>query len=84
MRHVCPQCGEFMRVDRQGVTVVELADFGPYKLWMADLLACSNGHKVISGFAAHPFAEHYEPSFVAEMQRLHDTKKEGVDLFYAR
>jgi hypothetical protein len=65
-------CGRMMRVKKNSVTVEELMDDGePYKLWDADLYACDEcGVEIITGFGRGPFAEHYEPDYVAQRARL--------------
>lgn len=43
--------------------VAEMAQFGPYKLWSADLVQCPGcGTKVITGFS-RTFVEHWQPGF---------------------
>jgi DNA-directed RNA polymerase subunit RPC12/RpoP len=71
--YVCAKCenkyvprttGLEMKPEKNGVYVIEMADFGPYKVWMADLWICPKcGHKVIGGFAVHPIREHYQDGF---------------------
>jgi hypothetical protein len=65
-------CGRFMRVKKNGVTVEELFEDGsPYRLFDADLWGCEEcGAEVISGFAQQPLAEHYQPSYGAQRERL--------------
>jgi F0F1-type ATP synthase beta subunit len=65
-------CGCFMTVVRNGVTVEEvLEDGGPYKLWDGDLYSCSNcDSEVITGFGRLPLAEHYQPTYAEQRERL--------------
>lgn len=65
-------CGRFMHVEKNSVTVEEqLETGGPYKLWDADLYACPDcGVKVITGFGRSPMAEHYQPDYFAQRDRL--------------
>jgi hypothetical protein len=65
-------CGRFMRVKQNSVTVEELLEDGtPYKLWDADLWECVDcGAEIITGFGAHPFAEHWHPTYAAQRARL--------------
>lgn len=37
---VCPGDQAFMRVQKNGVDVVEMASFGPYRIWSGDLWRC--------------------------------------------
>lgn len=61
-----------MRVKQNSVTVEEVMEDGsPYKLWDADLWECPEcGVEVVSGFARAPLAEHYQPTYAAERERL--------------
>lgn len=65
-------CGRFMRVTKNSVTVEEqLETGGPYKLWDADLYQCPDcGARVITGFGRSPMAEHYQPDYLAQRDRL--------------
>jgi hypothetical protein len=65
-------CGRFMRVKKNGVTVEELLEDGaPYKLWDADLLECIEcGVEIIAGFGKGPLAEHWQPDYAAQRERL--------------
>lgn len=64
-----------MRPRKNGVYVIEMADFGPYKVWLADLWECPKcGHQTIAGFGIEALAEHYEAKFqgVLEMAKTSD------------
>jgi hypothetical protein len=65
-------CGRFMRVKKNGVTVEELTEKGePYKLWHADLMECIEcGVEVIGGFGKGPLAEHWQPDYTEQRERL--------------
>jgi hypothetical protein len=65
-------CGRFMRVKKNSVTVEELLESGaPYKLFDADLWECVEcGVEIITGFAARPLAEHWQPDYPAIRARL--------------
>ena len=58
------QCGRFMRVHKNGVTVEELTDPPdpqPYRLWQADHYRCPGcGAEAITGFGFNPLAHHYD------------------------
>jgi len=77
-------CGLEHEILKTGVWVVEMADFGPYKLWSADLRGCAKGHTVLAGFGDGPIAGYYEPGFVALLAHAVESRTEGVDLFYVR
>lgn len=64
-----------MRPKKNGVHVIEMADFGPYKVWLADLWECPKcRHRVIAMFGLEPLAEHYEDNFagILEMAKASD------------
>ena len=73
--NVCLKCQKQYKVKKAGVWVIEMADFGPYKIWMADLKECPIcHHEVISGFAQHAVTEHYQSGF---NEVLEQAKKSG-------
>ena len=44
--------------------VCEYANFGPYKIWYADLWKCPNcKNEIIVGFGCAPVAEHFQKDF---------------------
>lgn len=65
-------CGRFMRVKKNSVTVEELMEDGaPYKLWDADLWECVEcGVEIIAGFGRGPLAEHWQPTYAEQRERL--------------
>lgn len=67
MYPVCTNCQiEFMKVDT-GITLIEMFQQEPpvpYKLWSCDLFECPVcNQRITSGYAQHPFAQHFEPDF---------------------
>jgi hypothetical protein len=78
--YVCAECEIEMRPKTNCVYVIEMATFGPYKVWEADLWRCPNcGHETIAGFALEPLAEHYEDRF----QEILKTAKHSGRCYYA-
>ncbi len=72
----CVPCGKFFRIVKNGFIVEEGmpnerdGTWGPYKLWRADLYICpSCGTKVVTGFAANPFAEHFEDRYKEQAEK---------------
>lgn len=60
-------------------TVVEMAGFGPYKLWHADLWACPGcSFEIVAGFAMNPFAEHFEKDFAEKLEKAVQTARRLV------
>lgn len=53
-----------MRPEKNHIYVIEMADFGPFAVWLADLWMCPKcGHTVIAGFGVECIAEHYRDDF---------------------
>jgi hypothetical protein len=61
-----------MRVKKNNVTVEELDETGAaYKLWSADLWECVEcGVEIVTGFGQSPIAEHWQPTYLAQRDRL--------------
>lgn len=71
MKYVCAKCSREMRPKKNEVYILEMASFGPYKLWMADLWGChSCGSELIAGFAQNPLIEHYNPKFAEVLANI--------------
>ncbi len=63
-RPVCPVCHCELYPERNGVGVLDLADFGPYALYDADLWQCPKcGMEVVGGFGIFPISRHHEADF---------------------
>lgn len=63
-RPVCVKCQVEMRCKESGVGCLDMANFGPYKLWDSDLYECPKcGYQVLTGFGDHAISEHYEIDF---------------------
>lgn len=68
--HVCANCARVLRCEKNDVYVIEMADFGPYKVWYADLWKCPKcDHKFITGFGLECVSEHYEDDFPKWLER---------------
>ena len=60
-RPVCAACQVEMHPERNGVGVLDMADYGPVNLWDADLWECPKCHfQIVSGFGDSPVARHNE------------------------
>lgn len=58
---ICVKCETEYEIKKAGVTAEEMASFGGYKLWQADLLRCPKcRHEIITGFGSIPAAEHFQ------------------------
>lgn len=72
-RPVCPECECEMRPERNGVGVLDMAEFGPCDLYDADLWQCPKcGKKVIGGFGNGPMVSHYGEGFARLVQTRTD------------
>jgi len=50
-----------MLPETDGVGVLDVADFGPYKIWSADKWKCPKcGIEIVIGFGDEAIAEHYQ------------------------
>lgn len=78
---VCTACRTHLRIETQRVLVIEMASFGPYKVWNADLYKCPGcGAEMVTGFGQCPIrADHYAPDFG---QWLDTAKSSAPKVFY--
>lgn len=61
---ICNRCEREMKPLQTGVYVVEMASFGPYKIWQADKKECPEcGQTVTTGFGYDAIATHHEQGF---------------------
>lgn len=69
----CSACRVSYRPLKNDITVLETMDQSfkqPYRLWQADLVQCPVcKHRLITGFGAEHWAEHYEKDFNKYLQR---------------
>lgn len=73
---ICVKCQIEYKPEKNGVVVEEMASFGSYKLWSADLWKCPKcGHEIIAGFADRNFAEHYQPDYKDILEKVSKTYK---------
>jgi hypothetical protein len=74
-RPVCAKCHCELRPETNGVGVLDMADWGSYELWDADLWKCPTcGIEIVGGFAFGPVSAHYEVGF-QEMIGSYKSKK---------
>lgn len=78
---VCVKCQTELKPETNGVLLIEMAYFGPYKVWYADAWKCPGcGAEVIEGFANHPLRQdHYAKDFPAWLE---NEKKIAVRVIY--
>ncbi len=63
-RPVCVKCRVDMRPEMNGVGLLDMAAFGPYKVWDADLWKCPEcGVEVVVGAGQHAIAHHNDGNF---------------------
>lgn len=68
---ICTLCSKQAKPHKIGVAVLEMDDHGdPYKLWMADLLACPECKiKMLNiNDSQKPVAEAYQADFAAKIK----------------
>jgi len=72
----CVDCECDFKPEKNGVYLLEMADFGPYKLWNADLWKCpSCGREIISGYGKTPVASHHEEDFYTLLGKVQNSNK---------
>lgn len=75
MTELCLKCNVEYKTKKNGVTVEELASFGSYRLWDADLKECPKcGHQIIAAFANGPFTEHFKLGYKESLKRVNESK----------
>lgn len=69
---VCVKCQCELKPETNGTTVVEMASFGPYKVWDSDTWKCPGcGVEIVSGFSSKPIREdHYAEDFSAWLEKF--------------
>ena len=62
---VCVKCQCAMRPETNDTTVIEMASFGPCRVWSADVWKCPGGGvEIVSGFGKNPIRDdHYADDF---------------------
>ncbi|KKN16780.1 hypothetical protein LCGC14_0972420 [marine sediment metagenome] len=74
---VCVKCEVEYKPEENGITLEEMANFGSYKLWNADLFKCPKcGNEIVGGFADRPFAEHFEDNYKEVLAKEGKTYKD--------
>jgi hypothetical protein len=64
---VCCKCKVELRPDKNGVPAIELAEFGPYKIWGSDRWKCPIcEYTVLAGFSDESH-DHWEEHFDAAL-----------------
>jgi hypothetical protein len=68
-RPVCVKCQTDFRPKNNDVVLLDVASFGDYKAWNADLWKCPKcGSEIIVGFGNSAFTEHFEPDFKEKLK----------------
>lgn len=63
-RPVCRTCNCELWPEKNGVGVLDLADYGPYELFDADLWKCPKcGLEIVGGFGFSPISAHNKSDF---------------------
>ncbi len=83
-RPVCVKCNLEMRPERNGVGLLVMASFGPYRLYDSDKHKCPEcGVEIVAGLGANAISEHFKENFERLVQSYRDEAevvcvKEGV------
>jgi len=63
-RPVCMKCKCELHPEKNGIGVLDMAWFGPYELFDADMWKCPKcGLEVVGGFGYDSISAHYKPNF---------------------
>lgn len=78
---VCVKCQTELKPLINGITLIEMAEFGPYKVWAADTWKCPGcGTEIVSGFSHQPLRQdHWEGDF---LEWLEGVKKRAPAVVY--
>jgi hypothetical protein len=76
MRPLCVKCQVEYRPEKNDVVVEEIAAFGSYKLWCADLWKCPICHnQIVNGYGRDAYAVYCQDDYPA---KLESAKNRGV------
>ena len=79
MKIICVKCQCELRPEVNGTLVVEMASFGPYKIWKADTWRCPGcGYEVTTGFGAAPIMHHGDEHFQEDLDLEKETARKVV------
>ena len=79
-RPLCVKCQVEYWPAKNDIVVEEMASFGSYKLWCADLWECPKcHHQIISGYGNSAYAEHWQADF---WTKLANARKRGTYLCF--
>jgi len=63
-RPVCVKCKTEFEPERNGIGLLDMADYSPYKIWEADLYKCPKcGIEIVVGFGQQAIFAHYQDGF---------------------
>ncbi len=73
---VCRKCEVELKPEKNGVWLEDLASFGSYKLWQADLWKCPIcGIEIVIGFGEKA-KEHFEEDYKTQIESIKADSKE--------
>lgn len=80
---VCIHCQVEFEVEKCGILVLEMASFGVYKVWAADVLKCPGcATEIIYGYGQNPLRQdHFAEDFPAWLEEQ-KAKAERVEYIY--
>ena len=81
MRHACADCEVELRPKKTGAYIVEMADFGPYKLWACDIWECPICKcEIATGIPNNALGEHWQRDFEEKIQKLRDAGQTVIEV----
>jgi hypothetical protein len=76
-RPVCRKCEREFRPEKNDVSVEDLASFGSYKVWSADLWKCPGcGVEIVLGFGSQPMYLHFQEDYDKKVKDLKALQEE--------
>lgn len=78
-RPVCVKCQVEMRCRESGVGCLDMANFGPYKIWDSDFYECPKcGYQILTGFGKEAMSEHYMDNFDHTVNAFRNKRKLAI------
>jgi hypothetical protein len=76
---VCIPCEVELKPSENGVYVVEMASFGPYKICSADAWICPKcDNEIVAGFGYEAMKEHFQTGFTELLEKIKASKSRVI------
>ena len=72
---ICAQCQVELKPEKNGIGVLDMADFGPLQIWEADVWKCPSClREIIVGFGHNPIEFHFNKEAFKHIIKSHREK----------